>query len=86
MIWSLRFDTLVKLATALAAYLESFNNPFKVDNPDSRNQIVVVDKLNERYGRNTVKVSAQGVSAAWQMKQERKSPNYTTSWYEVPMV
>jgi DNA polymerase V len=48
--------------------------------------MVVMDKLNERYGRNTVKVSAQGVSAAWQMKQERKSPNYTTSWDEMPVV
>lgn len=54
--------------------------------PDSSKLMVVMDKLNERYGRNTVKVSAQGVSAAWQMKQERKSPNYTTSWDDVPMV
>jgi DNA polymerase V len=52
---------------------------------DSSKLMGVMDKLNERYGRNTVKVSAQGVSAAWQMKQERKSPNYTTSWDEVPM-
>jgi DNA polymerase V len=55
------------------------------ESPDSSKLMVVMDKLNERYGRNTVKVSAQGVSAAWQMKQERKSPNYTTSWDEVPM-
>lgn len=48
--------------------------------------MVAMDKLNDRYGRNTIKVSTQGVSAAWQMKQERKSPNYTTSWDDVPMV
>ena len=49
------------------------------ESPDTGKLMGVMDKLNERYGRNTLKVLAQGVSAAWQMKQERKSPNYTTS-------
>ena len=45
-----------------------------------------LDKLNERYGRGTVKVSTQGVYKSWQMKQERKSPSYTTDWAQVPYV
>lgn len=45
-----------------------------------------LDKLNQRYGRGTVKVSTQGAFKDWQMRQERKSPNYTTSWNEVPFV
>jgi DNA polymerase V len=45
-----------------------------------------VDSLNDRYGRGAVKVSTQGAHAGWQMRQERKSPNYTTSWSEVPLV
>lgn len=45
-----------------------------------------LDALNLRYGRGTVKVSTQGAYREWQMKQERKSPNYTTDWAEMPTV
>ncbi len=45
-----------------------------------------LDTLNQRFGRNTVKVSTQGAYEGWQMRQERKSPNYTTDWDEVPVV
>ena len=45
-----------------------------------------LDGLNKRFGRGTVKVSTQGAYQAWQMKQERKSPNCTTDWDSVPCV
>ncbi len=44
-----------------------------------------LDKLNQRYGRGTVKVSTQGAHTGWQMRQERKSPNYTTRWDAIPL-
>jgi DNA polymerase V len=43
-----------------------------------------LDRLNQRFGRGTVKVSTQGAYTQWQMRQERKSPNYTTDWEEMP--
>ena len=45
-----------------------------------------LDQLNQRYGRGTVKVSTQGAFKGWQMRQERKSPNYTTCWDAIPVV
>ena len=45
-----------------------------------------LDHLNARYGRGAVKVSTQGAYQGWQMRQERKSPNYTTDWDDVPVV
>jgi len=45
-----------------------------------------LDGLNQRFGRGAVTVSTQGAYKAWQMKQERKSPDYTTCWEEVPVV
>ena len=45
-----------------------------------------IDGLNTRYGRGTVRVSTGGMHKYWQMKQERKSPNYTTDWDSTPMV
>ena len=48
--------------------------------------MLALDTLNQRFGRGTVKVSTQGAFRDWEMRQERKSPNYTTSWDEVPVV
>jgi DNA polymerase V len=45
-----------------------------------------LDGLNKRFGRGTVKVSTQGAYQSWQMRQERKSPSYTTDWDSVPCV
>lgn len=45
-----------------------------------------LDHLNARYGRGAIKVSTQGAYQGWQMRQERKSPNYTTDWDDVPVV
>ncbi len=47
---------------------------------------VNADGLNKRYGLGTVKVSTQGAYKQWQMKQERKSPLYTTDWHSIPVV
>ncbi len=45
-----------------------------------------IDGLNARFGRGTVKVSTGGMRYGWAMRQERKSPNYTTEWDAVPCV
>jgi DNA polymerase V len=45
-----------------------------------------IDQINTRFGRGAVKISTQGAHKAWQMKQERKSPCYTTDWGEIPVV
>lgn len=45
-----------------------------------------LDTLNKRYGRGAVKISTQGAYKDWQMRQERKSPSYSTRWDEVPVV
>ena len=45
---------------------------------------VFLASLDECLG--TVKVSTQGEFRDWEMRQERKSPNYTTCWDQVPVV
>ena len=51
-------------------------------NPSSR-LMRAIDGLNQRFGKGAVKISTQGAFAQWQMKQERKSPRYTTDWHEL---
>jgi len=45
-----------------------------------------IDGLNSRFGRGTIKVSTCGIRGEWGMRQERKSPNYTTDWDALPVV
>jgi DNA polymerase V len=45
-----------------------------------------IDQLNSTHKRGLVKISTQGAFTQWQMKQEKKSPNYTTSWAEIPVI
>ena len=43
----------------------------------------VLDGLNQRYGRGTVLIASAGLDGkrrAWSMKQERRTPGYTTCW------
>jgi DNA polymerase V len=54
--------------------------------PSNGKLMLALDTLNQRFGRGTVKVSTQGAYQDWQMRQERKSPNYTSDWDEVPIV
>ena len=48
----------------------------------------VLDELNQRYGRGTLKLASAGVQtqgerASWAMRQERRSPAYTTRWEDM---
>jgi DNA polymerase V len=45
-----------------------------------------IDGLNTRFGRGTIKVSGGGLRDEWGMRQERKSPDYTTDWSALPVV
>ncbi|QHJ01759.1 DUF4113 domain-containing protein (plasmid) [Xylophilus rhododendri] len=48
-----------------------------------------LDQLNQRYGRGTVAMASAGVEGArrnWVMKQERRTPDYTTCWKSMPLV
>ena len=47
-----------------------------------------IDKLNDRYGRSTVAIASAGVAGDkrhFEMKRERKTPEYTTRWADMPV-
>lgn len=45
-----------------------------------------IDGLNSRFGRGTIRLSSGEFEGVWGMRQERKSPDYTTDWGQVPTV
>ena len=50
------------------------------------NLVKVVDSLNEKYGVGTLYMAACRAQLAWNDRKDRKSPAYTTSWQELPIV
>lgn len=47
-----------------------------------------LDGLNQRYGKGTVLMAsagAEGTRRVWSMKQERRTPGYTTRWADMPV-
>ncbi len=55
------------------------------ERPANKPLMQAMDALNQRFGRHTVRLSTQGMCSDWHMRQEHKSPNYTTSWAEMPL-
>tara|TARA_R110002033_G_scaffold84545_2_gene135148 strand:- start:142 stop:429 length:288 start_codon:yes stop_codon:yes gene_type:complete len=57
-------------------------------NPPKANpaMMAVLDKLNNRYGRDTVFVAAQGIEHQWAMRRDFLTPQYTTSWGALPFI
>lgn len=46
----------------------------------SEKVMAALDSINQRYGRQTLKVASEGFNAPWKMKQEFKTPDYTCDW------
>ena len=51
----------------------------------SKRIMEALDSLNNRYGRDTVRLGSAGTTATWSMKAGNKTPCYTTRWDELPV-
>jgi len=54
------------------------------DRKKHQNLMAALDGINDRYGRNTLKLACMGDGKAWKIKQERLSPCYTTRMSDFP--
>jgi DNA polymerase V len=59
-----------------------------LDAPDPRrNELMrVIDEINGKFGRDTVRLGSTGTDQLWRMKQRARSPRYTTRWDEIAHV
>ena len=46
----------------------------------------VLDGINNKMGKESIKLASEGFKRPWKMKQGNKSPSYTTRWKEVPII
>ena len=57
--------------------------------PDHSKLMTTLDGLNQRFGKGTVLMASAGLAGehrAWVMKQERRTPAYTTCWEDLAVV
>ncbi len=57
------------------------------ERPDNGKLMGILDGLNRRYGKGTVIMGSSGNTGdkrEWSMKQERRTPAYTTTWEDMP--
>lgn len=52
--------------------------------PNSKKLMETVDRVNARFGSNTLRFAAQGTARPWKMRQEHRSLRFTTRWDELP--
>ena len=52
----------------------------------NRRLMSAMDNINFSLGADTITVGAAGKSKTWKMRQEMRSPLYTTRWHEIPFV
>ena len=72
---------LIDLVSEQYSQIDLFNQPKA--NPA---MMAVLDTLNQRYGRDTVFVAAQGIEHRWAMRRDFLTPQYTTSWASLPFI
>lgn len=76
--------------------LDLFANPapdIVATSPDRTALMGAMDSLNRRFGRGSVRIGSATTAAAndtgtasWSVRQERRTPRYTTRWSEMPFV
>ena len=59
---------------------------FFEDTKKDNNLIFIIDKINNRFNSDTLRLATQPLSPKWGMRQMKKSPSYTTSWNELLVV
>ena len=74
---------LLDIAPADAVQGDLFHAP---DYQRNEKLMAVMDQLNGQMGRGTISFAAQGIGQPWQMKQQWRSPRYTTRWDELMVV
>ena len=55
-------------------------------NPRQKEFVDVFEEVASKYGQTCAFLGAQGVKQKWSMRREMRTPRYTTSWDEIPVL
>lgn len=54
--------------------------------PTNSKLMKTLDSINKRLGKGSLRFGSEGFTKGWTMKSERRSPDYTTDWKELPVI
>ena len=80
-----------KVGVMLSNFVHESQVPHDIFAPsyldDKRKEIMeCIDKINRKWGSNTISYASSGVDKQWQMRRQFLSSRYTTNWQELPTV
>ena len=58
---------------------------FDTGEPSTRSEqlMATLDNINRLHGKKTIQYASEILSTRWHMRQQFKSPSYTTNWREL---
>ena len=57
---------------------------FAINQPSRNNAVMeTLDRINQKYGKSTIHLAAEGFKKEWLARSNKRSPNYTTQWDEL---
>jgi DNA polymerase V len=71
-----------------ASYVQTdlFGSLNEAEHDASNRRMDVMDALNQRFGKRTIKFAAENLAAKWQPKHNQRSPRYVSKWDELPEI
>ena len=60
-----------------------WDDPERLEKQDA--VMSVIEQVNRRWGRRTLNLAAAQDTRLWRMRQNRRSPGYTTCWSDIPV-
>lgn len=66
--------------------LDLFSNFDDNGQQQSRRLMRLMEQVNQKYGRHSLRLAAEGMVKPWDMRAQRRSPPYTTCWQSLPVV
>lgn len=81
--------TYIKAGVGLRELIDRQHQQFDMWQPKQSHRaqklMDLMDSVNKQQGKDTLFLAAQGISKPWYMRQQYKSPEYTTRWSELPV-
>ncbi len=76
-----------KLLPEGSSQMPIIDTPTELDMNKSDKLMNVMDEINKRWGKGSLLTARESSGRAdWKSRQEKKSPAYTTSWMEMPVI
>jgi len=77
-----------KVGVGLIELTDASNEQQDLFNTSENNPTLmgVFDQLNDKFGKNSIFIAAQGTDQRWDMKRNMLTPQYTTNWSHIPII